>query len=228
MLTLAIETSGRSGSIALSVDGEIRHEIDLAANGRRHARSLVPEIAGALQSMDAKPSDVGLIAVSIGPGSFTSLRVGLVCAKTMAYAARTKLVGIDTFLAVAANQQEVDHVWVIEDALRGDVCAGEYRLDADGWRTVTPPRLLSLAEWNNQLPERSFITGPGLANYSEELSQFHLLHPDCWTPTARSIAILGEKRALAGNFDDPWTLEPFYMRRSAAEEKADAASATAS
>jgi len=227
MLTLAIETSGRAGTIALLKNDELQAEIELTASGRRHARTLVPEIGRLLREHALQPQQIQLVAVSIGPGSFTGLRVGLVCAKTFAYAVGCPITGIDTFQAVAAAQKQRDHVWVIEDALRGDVCAGEYRREQDQWINVTPPKLLSLDVWRSQLVEETFLSGPGLAQYADQLASYPQAALADRTPRAAQIARLGMVRLRAGLVDDPWRLEPFYMRRSAAEEKADASDVSA-
>jgi len=223
MLTLALETSGHAGSIALLEAGQLRTEIELAATGRRHARTLVPEIGSLLKTHGLSPRQIDLLAVSIGPGSFTGLRVGIVCAKTFAYATGCSLVGVDTFLALAAAQPEADHVWVIEDALRGDICAGEYCCREGQWTTLRPPRLLSLEAWQQQIAPGTAVTGPGLRQFADALGRFQLVDSRYWLPSAREIALRGEVMWQQGEKADPWTLEPFYMRRSAAEEKADAA-----
>jgi tRNA threonylcarbamoyladenosine biosynthesis protein TsaB len=227
MIVLGIETSGRAGSVALAIDGQIRAERELAATGRRHARTLVPEVGKLLNSQNVSVSELDVVAVSIGPGSFTGLRVGVVCAKTLAYALSCRIVGVDTFLAVAAAQANVDHCWVIDDALRGDVFAGEYRRENGNWRCLREPALLPLSEWRALMSQGVRITGPGVEKLHLELLELQCSEVKSGTPSARQISLLGTAAALAGRFDDAWTLEPCYIRRSAAEEKADADRATA-
>src|SRR5687768_2419931 len=106
MLVLSIETSGTGGSIALVDDRACLAERSLSQAGRRHARTLVFELKQLLAEREVAPGDLGAVAVSIGPGSFTGLRVGVVCAKTLAYAVSTKLVAVDTFLAIAAQSPD--------------------------------------------------------------------------------------------------------------------------
>ena len=220
-MTLGIETSGRAGSVALGTrEGEIQERI-LSASGRRHARTLVPEIQTLLTECGIRARDLDLIGVSIGPGSFTGLRVGVVCAKTLAYVTQAAVIGIDTFLAVAAGQCMAERLWVIDDPLRGDVFAGEDALENNVWRCVREPGLRPFDEWRLSLDESAIITGPGLRTFAEDLQNFHILEETQWTPRAAMIAKLAAERFEAGEKDDPWTLEPFYMRRSAAEEKAD-------
>ncbi|WP_437194517.1 tRNA (adenosine(37)-N6)-threonylcarbamoyltransferase complex dimerization subunit type 1 TsaB [Planctomicrobium sp. SH527] len=228
MIALGIETSGRAGSVALLIDGLPAGEIDLTASGRRHARTLVPEIADLLKSRELKPSDIQLLAVSIGPGSFTGLRVGVACAKTYAYAMGCPLIGVDTFLAVATAQPECDRVWVIDNALRGDVFAGEYQAINGIWTCVTPAALIPLSTWREQLRTDHLVTGPGLSTLRRELEGLNLGNEAFREPHARDIVQVGAQLHAEGHSSDPWALVPFYMRRSAAEEKADEASATAS
>src|SRR5450759_3825007 len=99
MLTLAIETSGPLGSVALFESETVLGEQSLEL-GRQHGQSLIPTIRQLLTFYGKLPRDLELVAVSIGPGSYTGLRVGVVCAKTLAYAANSQLVAVDTLHAV--------------------------------------------------------------------------------------------------------------------------------
>lgn len=221
-LTLGIDTSGRAGSIALVQDGDLLLETELSATGRRHARTLVPEIKSALEALKFSPSDVKTMAVSIGPGSFTGLRVGVVCGKTFAYATGCSMVGVDTFQAVAADSnidETGPELWVIDDALRGDVFAGRYAYRDEQWLIVEQPHLVSLEEWKQHVGEVC-VAGPAVPKLEPELDGLRLRSGDN-LPQARNVAMLGEVRALANDLDDPFELKPFYIRRSAAEEKAD-------
>ncbi len=228
MIVLGIETSGRAGSVAVSIDGTLAGERDLTASGRRHARTLVPEISDLLRSVNLGPRDVQALAVSIGPGSFTGLRVGVVSAKTFAYAVGCPLIAVDSFLAVAWNDQQRNRLWVIDDALRGDLFAGLYVKEQGEWRLEIPATLRSLEEWRTTLTADDAVTGPGLLTLSGELPQWIAGTSDDWIPHARQVVRIGARLAAEAKFSDPWTLAPVYMRRSAAEEKADQASATAS
>ena len=88
MKILAIETSGFEGSIALSENSDVLAQRELARAGRRHAQTLVLEVAELLESHSLQPDQIDVVAVSHGPGSFTGLRVGVVFAKTFAWPAR--------------------------------------------------------------------------------------------------------------------------------------------
>ncbi|MCA8994286.1 MAG: tRNA (adenosine(37)-N6)-threonylcarbamoyltransferase complex dimerization subunit type 1 TsaB [Planctomycetaceae bacterium] len=224
MIVLGIETSGRQGSLAVVRDGNVIAERELSATGRRHARTLVPELKTLLEDNGLNPSDLDIIAVSIGPGSFTGLRVGVVCAKTLAYALNKPIVAIDTCDAIAfALPADINRAAVIFDALRGDVYVAEYERTNSGWNETARPGLVPLEAWLATTTGKSLTaTGPGLTQHGDEISTHCPLAPEEFhNPQASAIALLGEQQAQAGSVADTWTIEPHYIRRSAAEEKAD-------
>jgi len=221
MLLLGIETSGMGGSIALAEDGVCLAERSLSREGRRHARTLVAEIRTLLTEVDRSPADLKAVAVSIGPGSFTGLRVGVVCAKTLAYALSGPVIAVDTFLAVAAQSPEgVSRVQVVGDGQRGDLYVGRYERALKGeWKPAAPIEIQSAAAWLEALAATDVVSGPGLARHMDEAGRrCRVLPADCHEPRAATIASLAGR----GESADLWTLEPYYLRRSGAEEKADA------
>lgn len=222
MLTLGLETSGTAGGIALVEDGQLLAAADLSPTGRRHARTLVAELNILLAKLDRSPSDCDGVAVSIGPGSFTGLRVGVVCAKTFAYAVGRPVVAVDTLEAIAAGSiTDSETLDVVIDAMRGEFFAARFHRDGENWRRDRPIRILAaaavLAECDAAIP----LTGPGLARWPLDETPPLRLAPEQWAPRAEHIARIGARRALAGETDDLWTLEPLYIRRSAAEERLD-------
>jgi tRNA threonylcarbamoyladenosine biosynthesis protein TsaB len=222
VLTLAIETSGRTGAAALARDGTCLEERQLRQAGRRHAQTLVAEIDELLISHGFAPRDVELVAVSIGPGSFTGLRVGAVCAKTFAWATGAALVAVDTFAAIAAGAPaEVDQLFVIGDAQRGDLYVGEYRRDGAGdFARQGEIRIIPGESWCLSRSATDTISGSGIEAYDDLLAgRCRLLSPEHREPRASAVAALGERKLIAGQTNDPFTLEPFYLRKSAAEEK---------
>lgn len=223
-LTLGIETSSFGGSVALSRGGDVLAERDLDPTGRRHARTLVPEIQALLTDAGRTAGDLSLIAVSIGPGSFTGLRVGVVCAKTLAWAAGAKLVAVDTFLAIASQSSaEVSTVQVVGDGQRGDLYVGVYRRGADtNWTLEADIKIMPAEDWLANLMSTDVATGPGLERHAAAAAaRGRVLPRELWTPRAATIAGLGQQRAAAGATDDLWLVEPFYLRKSGAEEKAE-------
>jgi tRNA threonylcarbamoyladenosine biosynthesis protein TsaB len=227
LLTLAIETSGLPGSIALCRGPERLVEAILDEAPRRHAQMLVSEIGRRLQETGHSVRDLQAVAVSIGPGSFTGLRVGVVCAKTLAYAVGCRLAAVDTLRAIAANAPEgVDCVHVISDALRGDAYVATYRLSAGLWTAEQSASIVAARAWLSERSPGDTISGPGLAKYGQFVpAECRQLPPENWIPQARVVAQLGLEQLARGDAADCATLEPFYLRRSAAEERRDEQSA---
>ena len=218
---LGIETSGRTGSIAVARDGELLSERSLSASGRRHARTLIPEIGELLASLGLTLGQIDAIAVSLGPGSFTGLRVGAVCAKTLAYALNVPVIGVDTFLSIAESMTELQgDLFVIDDALRGDVFAGHYRRIDLHWRCLDDPKLLSLEVFRTLLTNSTPVTGPGVIKLEGEFELLNVIDDARCQPAAGGVAAIGARKLKLSEVDDFWTLEPRYIRRSAAEEKA--------
>jgi tRNA threonylcarbamoyladenosine biosynthesis protein TsaB len=220
MLLLGIETSGQPGGIAVVRDGQCLYEAALGDAPRRHAQTLVSEIDAALERLKLSIGQFDAVAVSIGPGSFTGLRVGVVCAKTLAYATGCKLTAVDTLQAIAANSPpDIAAVHVIADAQRGDVYLGTYRRSPEEeWIREGPITIVAAKMWVAARSPEEAITGPGLATCHEVVS-CQVLPPAWWLPTARTIAQIGARQIERGELADCASLEPFYLRASAAEEK---------
>ncbi len=223
MWTVGIETSCRHGSVALLHDEEPVAGRSLSQEGRRHARTLVDELQQMLAEAGLAPQDCDVIAVSRGPGSFTGLRVGIVCAKTWAFATGCRLVGVDTLQAVAEGMPgDVRQVDVIADAQRGDVYVGRYRReDAATWRRQAEVRIVSVEEWLSEASDESVVSGPAVGTFRDRIAtQTNLAPETTWIPKAVDVARIGRRQAEAGETSDAWSLEPLYLRKSAAEEKA--------
>jgi tRNA threonylcarbamoyladenosine biosynthesis protein TsaB len=224
MLILGIETSHAAGSVALVRDGAVIGEAALETAGRRHARSLIAEIGRLLQSAGLRARDLEAVAVSLGPGSFTGLRVGVVAAKTLAYATGCRVAGVETFLAIAENSPPgVSDLWVIGNAQRGELYAGRHirgengRFTRDGELSI-----VGIDEFCARRAAGDAVSGPGVDLLPEACrGALNLLPPEERDPRATVVARLGERAISDGQAADPWTLAPLYLRKSAAEEKWD-------
>jgi tRNA threonylcarbamoyladenosine biosynthesis protein TsaB len=225
LLTLGIETSSLPGSVALCRGDRCLVETNLDAAPRRHAQTLVSKVGRLLRDAGVSVRDIEAVAVSIGPGSFTGLRVGVVCAKTLAYATGCRLAAVDTLQAIAANSGgAVDRVHVICDALRGDVYAATYKLADGTWIAEQSPSIVAAQAWLAERGAGEAICGPGLANYAQFVPAYcRQLPVESWAPRARIIAQLGQEQLARGDAADGPALEPFYLRRSYAEERRAAA-----
>jgi tRNA threonylcarbamoyladenosine biosynthesis protein TsaB len=238
MLIVGIETSGLAGSVALTREGQCLEVRSLEQAGRRHAQGLALELRELLKRHDVAAKNVDAVAVSRGPGSFTGLRVGMVCAKTFAYATRCQFVAVDTFTAVARNcPSDISDLWVVEDAQRGELFAGSYQQTGGVWIRPNPIEVVDAEAWLKLRSATEVLVGRGLARCDLSLTTATCLTEDRFIqPLASSVALQGERMLLAPksypDIDfDCWKAVPFYIRRSAAEEqrdKRDAASANAS
>jgi tRNA threonylcarbamoyladenosine biosynthesis protein TsaB len=218
---LAVDTSGFEGSVAISEDRHVLNQRCLNAEGRRHAQMLVLEVGELLKSQRLKPADIDIVAVSIGPGSFTGLRVGVVFAKTFAWANNAKLVAVDTLQAVAQQlPSEQPSITVISDAQRDELFVNKYEWNADS-QTRQPTEELRIEPLATvAATPTSMITGPGLEKFKDSFKDtWTLAAEDQWLPRAATIAQLGSVLAEQGTWADIHNLEPLYVRRSYAEEK---------
>lgn len=217
-MLLAVETSGYTGSLALSAGGRLLAERVLESEGRRHAQTLVSEAGQLLSSQGLRVSDLSAVAVSVGPGSFTGLRVGLVFAKTLAWLRGIPLLSVNTLQAIAQQcAGEYGEVLGISDAQRGEVFAVLCRRDAAGlMRMVDEVRVLS----PGSLPLAEVVAGPVVEQHRVILEgQFEGRAVSSVYPRAAAVAVLGADQLLRGEVASVEQLEPLYVRPSYAEEK---------
>ena len=211
-----IETSGRAGRVGLADGGTVVAEVPLE-QARRHARDLVAAVRSVFAERGRKPRDATGVVVSIGPGSFTGLRVGLMTAKTFAYAVGCPLFGVGTFDA-AARQVGPGRVEVIDDALQGKL----FRRSYCDRRPAGPLQIVSADEWIATLTDE-IVTGPGVPLVAARLpAKVRVAPEDARAPRIASLLAVALADP-AGTHADPITLVPLYLRGSSAEEKLRAA-----
>jgi tRNA threonylcarbamoyladenosine biosynthesis protein TsaB len=221
MKILGIESSGLQGSIALLQDEQLRKEINLK-DGMVHGKYLAPSIKKALQSCGWRIKSINLIAVDIGPGSYTGLRIGLATAKTLAYALDIPLIGVSSLDVIAQNiPVRYDHICPVLDARWLQVYAAIYaRHDkiyqrSSDYLSITPEELM------RQLPEGAFLFGNGINRYRNIFTRADIKigNPALAIPRAANVARLGRQAYLKGERADPFKLVPLYLRLTEAETK---------
>jgi tRNA threonylcarbamoyladenosine biosynthesis protein TsaB len=219
---LALETSGRSGSVAALEGGQVLVQVELHA-AQRSAQALAPAMVRALAEAGWQPRQVELLAVTAGPGSFTGLRVGVTTAKTFAWATGAALLGVDTLEVIARQAPAMDSpVAVVLEAERNEVFAGLYG-PAMG-EVLCPPEIVASDAWLARLKRGWRVTGPALARLAERVPEgVSLVADEFWLPKAAAVGQVAAWRLANGQRDDLWQLVPRYFRRSAAEEKWEAA-----
>jgi len=220
---LAIDTSTNRALVALArgdVRAESRHE-----GGGRHGRDLLPAIAGLLESVGLTPRSLDAIAVGLGPGSYTGLRVGLTAAKTLAFALGKPLVGVESFAAVAPNAPlDARSIFVVGDAQRGDLYVASFARPSTGApiETVGSIRVVEMTAWAAALEPGSCVLGANL----DRLRLTWPGHVNLGTteqghPSADALIDLGLSSLGSGDHVSPHAIEPSYIRRSAAEDQWD-------
>ncbi|NMB46173.1 MAG: tRNA (adenosine(37)-N6)-threonylcarbamoyltransferase complex dimerization subunit type 1 TsaB [Firmicutes bacterium] len=227
MRILAIDTAAATGSVAL-VDGEQVVGEYLLNIQATHSERLIPALVRILADAAWSGETIDGIAVAIGPGSFTGLRIGVATAKALAYAWQKPLIGV-TVLEGLALQVGFAAQWVcsLVDARHGEVYGCLYELEGlpepatEYWAGPVEgflEQVLSVARG-----PMCFVGDGGLA-YWDSIVQ--TVGNEAFRPTsnsmylrASSIALLGRQRLLAGERHDPLTLAPLYLRLSEAERR---------
>jgi tRNA threonylcarbamoyladenosine biosynthesis protein TsaB len=221
MLVLAIDTSGKSGSIALArttpgaSDVEIVEVVPLT--GGAFSAQLVPQIAALLEKHKYSKNDLDAFAVANGPGSFTGLRVGLAAIKALAEALRKPIAAISLLEAVAwsstAHGTARGRVFAAMDAGRGDVYVGDYELAPQ--LRMHSERLLSREEFI-AIAKGATVVTPDAA-LAEMVRAAGVQVEQIEYPGSAVIARLGWEHLKLGQTVLPEELEANYIRHSDAE-----------
>lgn len=215
MLLLAVDTSGKHGSIALAYgkdDGscEIIEVIPLA--GGTFSAQLVPQVASLLSKHGFGKQDLGAFAVVSGPGSFTGLRVGLAAIKALAEGMGKPIAVVSRLEALAEFGKTADKVIAALDAGRAEIYVRQNDLCAS---KDVEERLLTQQEFVAEAATRTVIT-PDLP-IADLARAAGLTVEQVESPRADTIARLGWRRILRGQTVSPEDLEANYLRRSDAE-----------
>lgn len=217
MRVLAVETSTLAGGAAL-LDGErLRGEylLDVRAT---HSERLMPAIDRLLTDADWKPGDLEGLAVAIGPGSFTGLRIGVSAVKGLALALAIPIAAVPTLDAMAAALPFADlPVCPVIDARKGEVYASLYRWDGTGMRREWDYLAVAPATLAARLAEPVILVGDA----AEAIRTPHarLAPPHRRVPSPAAVGVLGVARLAAGETVSAADLVPIYLRPSEAELK---------
>jgi len=225
---VAIETSGRVGSIAI-VDRDPSTPIAEEAfpHGLAHAAQVVPIIDRLTRAAGWSPRDVEHLYISIGPGSFTGLRIAVTLAKTMALATGVKIVAVPSVRVLVENApHDATNAAIVLDAKRGQIFTASFTRSVyparSDWVQTAPARVDTLSSVIANAPKPVHLIGEGIPYHQEAVSgvaDVILTDESSWRARAGVVARLGAQMAARGEFSDPWTLTPVYIRLPEAEEK---------
>jgi tRNA threonylcarbamoyladenosine biosynthesis protein TsaB len=219
-LLLAVDTSGKNGSLALARTMPSQSQIDVLEvvplAGGAFSAQLVPQIAALLEKYAYSKTDLGAFAVASGPGSFTGLRVGLAAIKALAEALQKPIVAVSLLEAVACSGTGRGRVLAALDAGRGDVYVGDYELDPQV--RMHSERLLSREEFLAEVKGRLLVTPDvGLAAIVRVSAAPRIRVEQIAYPNSGVIARLGWEHLQRGETVRPEQLEANYIRHSDAE-----------
>jgi len=223
VIILGIETATAQVGCALGgVEGTLAQFS--STRGRRHAETLVPAIEFICRQARIELSEVGVIAVDVGPGLFTGLRVGVATAKAMAQGLRIPMIGLSSLdLLAFPVRHSPSLVAAVIDARRGEVFCALYRPVPGGIQQVAPPRVCAPRELASELSARGencLLVGDGALRYAEVFDdERHVEIGGCGLahPSAASLVELAHPQAIREDFVHVSQVEPLYLRKADAE-----------
>jgi tRNA threonylcarbamoyladenosine biosynthesis protein TsaB len=223
MLILGITTSTAQVGCAIGGHEGVLGTIH-SSRGRRHAETLTPAIEFLCRQTRVELSDIGAVAVDLGPGLYTGLRVGISSAKALAHARRLPVIGVPSLDLLAFPLRHTDRTIVcMIDARRGEVFHATYRPSPGGVQRLDDPEVSTPDDLASDLLAASgdlLLVGDGALRYREvfegikrvEVADHGLAHP-----LAGSLVQLAHARALREDFVSPHEVVPLYLRKPDAE-----------
>jgi tRNA threonylcarbamoyladenosine biosynthesis protein TsaB len=223
MHVLGFDTATPNVTVALGSEGEVLGGVRLAG-GRRHAEQLAPAIEYLCEQTGVELTRLAAIAVGIGPGLFTGLRVGVTTARTLAQALRIPVVAIPTLDLVAYPLRHSRRTVVaVVDARRRQVFWARYRPVPGGVQRVSEYEVAPPADVVADLEaaaDETLLAGDGVHAYPEQfdgLDRAELAGPAFAAPSATSLVELATARVEREEFVPPLEVRPLYLRESDAE-----------
>ncbi|MDY7102898.1 MAG: tRNA (adenosine(37)-N6)-threonylcarbamoyltransferase complex dimerization subunit type 1 TsaB [Actinomycetota bacterium] len=223
MLILGIETS--TGQVGCAVAG---HEGVLASahscRARRHAETLTPMIDFVRRQARIELDEIGAVAVGLGPGLYTGLRVGIAAAKAIALALRVPVVGVPS-LDLLAFPARFSHRLIVAtmDARRGELFYAFYRQVPGGVQRVSEEMVGKPADLVSELVasgEECLLVGDGALRYADELREVQrveIAEQGLAFPSATALVLLAHARAMREEFVPATEVFPIYLRKPDAE-----------
>jgi len=225
MMILAIDTSGATFSAALVKEETVLAEIFFLSD-RHHAEMLLPGIDRMLHDANVRLTDLTAMACTVGPGSFTGIRIGVSTVKGLAIAVGLPVIGVSTLEALAINAAGFPG-WICPmiDAKRGQVYAGLYRCSGPGMLVnVISDCVIDPAGILAKIAGDALFVGSGAKVYGDLVctrpgGRSYFAAPHLHRISAAAVGVIARRRSQAGEHVDAMRLTPLYLRRPEAEEK---------
>ena len=223
MLILGIESAG--SQVGCAIGG---HEGVLASahagKGRRHAENLAPQIDFVRRQAGIELGDLGAVAVDVGPGLFTGLRVGIATAVVMSHALGVPIIPVTSHDLMAFPARWSSRLIVTAlDARRGELFTALFRKVPGGIQRVREVNVCTpddLAAELEVADEPALLVGDGALRYADtfhDIRRIEMAEQGLAQPSARSLVQLAHARAMREEFVQPWEVEPVYLRKPDAE-----------
>lgn len=219
MNILAVDTAGRSASVALMRDDTLLYET-VCNCGLTHSETLMPMVDAALKTAGLHPGDIELYAVTAGPGSFTGLRIGMSAVKGMALVNQTPCAGVSTLEALARCHTGEGVVICAMDARRGQVYWAAFDLATH--ERLTPDDAAPVeeaADFARRCKKSVFFVGDGAALCYNVYKQALPCPPALGVGRAAGAALAAREMWNQGLCVSPARLMPNYLRLSQAERE---------
>lgn len=221
-ILLALETATDVCGVALMRDGDVIAQAYLH-RPRVHAEQLAPLIRDVLARAEVDHTALDAVAVSMGPGSYTGLRIGVSTAKGLALALDTALIGVPTLEALAASvlpyAQPGDVACALLDARRNEVFAAAYRLNGDDlapFAATSARSVDTLPDWLGPVEGRCWLVGDGSDKAADVLRAagmaLRVLPSDVHPPSAAWVARRAWPRLQQGATEPVTSFEPYYLK----------------
>lgn len=223
MLILGIESA--TAQVGCAIGG---HEGVLAsahsARGRRHAESLAPQIEFVLSQARVEIDEISVVAVDVGPGLYTGLRVGIATAMATAFGLSVPMIGVNSLDLLAFPVRHTSRlIAAVIDARRGEVFTALYRQVPGGMQRITDPHVVTPDDLYGELQAAStecLVVGDGALRYREVfegITKVEVGDESLAYPSASSLVALAHAQALREEFVQPAEISPLYLRRPDAE-----------
>lgn len=228
MKVLAIESSAVAASIAVAEDNQLICEYTTNYK-KTHSQTLMPMIEEVCKMINLDLSELDIIAVSKGPGSFTGLRIGVATAKGLAHTLDIPIAGINTLDALAYNMGYTDRIICpLMDARRKQVYTGLYSYEDNVFTNILPSTVVPIEEIIAEIKRLSrqvIFLGDGVApnmdtiknNFTQEEYVLATLNNNI--QRASSVAALGISYGIKGETESYMNFKPVYLRKSQAERE---------
>ncbi len=227
---LAIDCSGRIGSTAAAKGPHLLAE-KVFSGRMRHSSELFPAMEALLQETGCGLESVSAFCFTRGPGSFTGLRIAVSTAKMLGFARKIPIISTNTLDTIAENaaeyiekySEDVEHLAVILDAKQNHFFAAVYKCRFGNWTKYIGDALMSSGSLLEKLRglERPAVVGEGLLYHADlfRSAGIRILPESYWPARARSVLKIAYQKYLSSDFEDIFSLVPYYVREPEITEK---------